>query len=73
MPNKPYHGMKPYRFSFNANGKRHAWIRFYHDDMELALADSKVACLREYPLAHAFAIESDQDDAEIRKEWGLPE
>jgi hypothetical protein len=68
----PYHGMKPYRFTFNANGKRHSWIRFYRDDMELALADSKEVALREYPLAHAFMIESDQNDESIRKSWGLP-
>lgn len=68
-----YDGMSPYRFSFTAAGTRHAWVRFYRCDMYAALEDCKAVALREYPEAHAFMIESDQDDAEIRKSWGLPQ
>lgn len=64
-------GLRPYRFSFTANGKRHVWIRFYHD-IHQALEDCKFHANREYPLfAHDFLIESDQDSEEIRKAWGL--
>jgi hypothetical protein len=64
-------GLKPYRFSFTAQGKRHVWVRFYHD-IHRALEDCKRIALNEYPLcAHGFLIESDQDDEQIRKSWGL--
>ncbi len=62
--------LKPYRFSFTSGGIRHVWIRFYHS-MEAALADSKQVALRDNPDARDFMIESDQDDATIRKSWGL--
>ena len=62
--------IKPYRFSFTAQGKRHVWIRFY-DDMGDALNNCKEVAMREYTDAKAFVIESDQDDEAIRKAWGL--
>lgn len=72
---KLYYGMKPYRFSFKVDNSesRLVWIRFYGEDMETAFADSKAVALRENPTAHSFMIESDQDDAQIRRSWGLPE
>ena len=70
---KLYHGMKPYRFSFVTEGVRQNWVRFYHDDMELAFSNSKQVALREFSDAHSFMIESDQNSEEIRKSWGLPE
>ena len=64
--------LKPYRFSFTADGIRHTWIRFYRD-METALEDSKRVAIKENPTAKcsAFFIESDQNDEAIRKSWGL--
>jgi hypothetical protein len=62
--------LKPYRFSFTASGIRHTWIRFYRN-MEYALQDSKRIALRENADASAFLIESDQDDIDVRKSWGL--
>ena len=63
-------GLKPYRFSFISDGRRHSWIRFYRD-METALQDSKKVAIRENSDAHGFMIESDQDSREIRATWGL--
>jgi hypothetical protein len=63
--------LKPYRFSFTAEGKRHSWVRFYRVGMEHALTDCKRVALREYEDASAFLIESDQDDEDVRKSWGL--
>lgn len=63
--------LKPYRFSFTAENRRHVWIRFYRVSMLAALADCKRVALREYDDARAFLIESDQDDIDVRKSWGL--
>jgi hypothetical protein len=68
------HNLPPYRFSFTAhNGRavvRHNWIRFYRD-INTALEDFKLVALREYSDAHGFMIESDQDNEEVRRSWGL--
>jgi len=47
------------------------WIRFYRYGIEAALEDCKKVARRENPDAHGFLIESDQDDIEVRKSWGL--
>lgn len=62
--------LRPYRFSFASNNTRYTWIRFYRD-METALQDSKAIALREFKDAHNFMVESDQNDVELRKSWGL--
>jgi hypothetical protein len=66
-----YGDLSPYRFSFTGGETRHVWIRFYRYGLEAALEDCKRVALRECSDAHGFLIESDQDDLEIRKSWGL--
>ena len=63
--------LSPYRFSFTSGDERHIWIRFYRYGIEAALEDCKKVARRENPDAHGFLIESDQDDIEVRKSWGL--
>ena len=71
-PTRPTHwgDLKPYRFSFTTQGQRQHWIRFYRD-MEAGFEDCKQLAIKENEDASGFAIESDQDSAEIRKSWGL--
>jgi hypothetical protein len=58
-------GRQPYRFSFEAKGKRIAWIR-YGTDMHAVLDKGKEAAKKDYPDASGFLIESPQRENPLK-------
>lgn len=65
-------GVKVYRFTFSAGSasRRSGWLLF-DSDMERAFNRGKQAARDAFAHPHGFMIESDQNDRQLRKSWGV--